>query len=113
VPDAKIAAVASWAVSDCFDPLERAVLAYADALVFDRGRVDDVVFEALRGELSDEQILELTYIAATYAMHATISRALRLESDDVAEPVVEEAAPDGFDARRFAGTTTDPQDPPD
>jgi alkylhydroperoxidase family enzyme len=112
VPEAKIVAVASWAVADCFDRLERAVLAYADALVFDRGRVDDAVFEVLRGELSDEQILELTYIAATYTMHATIARALRLENDDVAEPVAEEAAPDGFDARRFAGAPRDPGDPP-
>ena len=33
--------------------------------------------------------IELTYIACMYEMHATISRALRLEMDDRDEPVVE------------------------
>src|SRR5882672_2585551 len=32
------------------------------------------------------QILDLTYITAMYAMHATLSRALRLEYDDRDEP---------------------------
>jgi len=45
--------------------------------------------------LSDEEILELTYTTATYDMHATMSRALRLEYDDVDERVVEVAAPEG------------------
>jgi len=107
VAEDKIAAVSSWTVSPLFDPTERAVLAYADALVLDRGRVDDEVVEALRAALSDEEVLELTYIAATYAMHATIARALRLESDDRPEPVTEEAAPAGFDAGRFAGAARD------
>ena len=35
------------------------------------------------------EILEFTYITATYAMHATMSRALRLEFDDVDDPVQE------------------------
>ena len=46
-------------------------------------------------ELSDEEILELTYITAMYEMHAIMSRALRLEYDDVDERVVEIAAPEG------------------
>ena len=45
--------------------------------------------------LDDEEILELTYITATYEMHATMCRALRLEYDDVDERVVEIAAPAG------------------
>ena len=53
------------------------------------GRVDDGTFEGLRTFLSDEHILELTYIIAMYEMHATISRALRLEMDDRDEPAVE------------------------
>ncbi len=47
--------------------------------------------------LSDEQILELTYITALYLQHAVMSRALRTEFDDRPEPVVEVAAPDGAD----------------
>lgn len=89
----KIAAVPHWQVAACYSPLERAVLAYADALVYDGGRTSDGIFAALKAELSDEEILELTYITALYDMHAVMTRALRLEYDDVDERVVEVAAP--------------------
>ena len=69
------------------------MLAYTDCLVLEGGRVPDGVFEALRAELSDEEILELTYMTCMYEMHATMSRALRLEYDDVDERVVEIPAP--------------------
>ena len=95
--DEKIDAVPHWQVSDAFSPLERAVLAYADGIATTNGRVADGVFVALKAELDAEQIIELTYIVALYAMHATMSRALRLEFDDVADPVIEVAAPAGFD----------------
>jgi len=90
----QIAAIPAWSVAACFSPVERAVLAYADALVLDRGRVPDPVFAALKAHLGDEEILELTYITCTYMMHAVMSRALRLEYDDVDERVVEIPAPD-------------------
>lgn len=89
VSESKISAVAGWQVSPEFDEAERAVLAYTDALVYDGGRVDDTVFTALRRHLTDEQVLELTYITALYDMHAVMSRALRTEFDDVPERIVE------------------------
>ena len=89
----KIAAIPYWQVSDVFSPLERAVLSYADALVNEGGRVSDALFEELKNDLSDEEILELTYITSLYDMHATISKALRLEYDDVEESVSEVKAP--------------------
>ncbi len=91
----KIEAIRAWSVATCYSPVERAVLAYTDCLVLESGRVPDAVFDALRSELDDTEILELTYITCTYDMHATMSRALRLEYDDVDDPVVEVAAPDG------------------
>jgi alkylhydroperoxidase family enzyme len=99
MPEEKIAAIPSWGVATCFSPVERAVLAYTDALVLDGGRVPDDLFADLRSHLSDEAILELTYITCMYEMHAVISRALRLEWDDRDEPVVEVAAPEGAAAR--------------
>jgi alkylhydroperoxidase family enzyme len=93
----QITAISHWQVATCFSPLERAVLAYTDGLVLQRGRISDGVFEALKAELSDEEILEFTYITCTYMMHAIMSRALKLEYDDVDERVVEIAAPDGSD----------------
>ena len=95
----RIAAIAHWGTATCFAPVERAVLAYTDALVLDGGRVHDATFAALREHLSDEEILELTYITVMYEMHATISRALRLEYDDRDDPIVEIAAPEGAAAR--------------
>ncbi|MEY4364862.1 MAG: hypothetical protein RLZZ305_206 [Actinomycetota bacterium] len=85
----QVRAIPAWSVAECWSPAERAVLAYTDALVLQHGRVADGVFDALREHLSDEEILEFTYITATYAMHATMSRALRLEFDDVDDPVQE------------------------
>ena len=91
----QIEAIPSWQVAACFSPIERAALAYTDCLVLDGGRVPEAVFEALRAELSDEEILELTYVTCLYEMHATMCRALRVEYDDVDERVVEVAAPEG------------------
>lgn len=93
--EAQVSAVPHWAVADCFSAIERAVLAYTDALVLERGRVPDGVFEVLKTHLSDEEILEFTYITTTYMMHAVMSRALRLEYDDREDPCVEVDAPDG------------------
>jgi alkylhydroperoxidase family enzyme len=95
MPEEKIAALPHWQVADCWSPVERAVLAYTDALVLEGGRVSDGVFAALREHLSDEQILELTYITCLYEMHATMSRALRTEWDDRDEPIVEVAGDHG------------------
>jgi alkylhydroperoxidase family enzyme len=96
----KIAAI-PWATAPDFSKLERAVLAYADAIVYDGGRVGDGVFEVLQRNLDDEAILELTYVTALYDMHATMARALRLEWDDRADPVTEVAAPEDFDAAAY------------
>ena len=88
-----IAAIPHWQTADCFLPVERAVLAFTDALVYDHGRVPDGVFAALKQHLSEPEILELTYITALYDMHARMSRALRTEWDDKDEPCVEVASP--------------------
>ncbi|HUO47895.1 MAG TPA: carboxymuconolactone decarboxylase family protein [Acidimicrobiales bacterium] len=102
VDDALIEALPAWTAASCYDELQRLVLAYADCLVLDRGRVPDGLFDALRTHLSDEQILELTYITALYLQHAVMSRALRTEFDDRAEPVVEVFV-EGVDASRDVG----------
>jgi alkylhydroperoxidase family enzyme len=69
--------------------VEAAVLAFTDALVLGGGRVSEAAFAALQAELSDEEILELTYTVSLYKMQAIMSRALRLESDDRDDPIVE------------------------
>ncbi len=101
VSEEKIAAVPHWQVATCFDAKERAVLAYADCLALSAGRTPEPVFQALKTFLSDEQILELTYITCLYDMHAVMSRALRTEWDDRDDPIVEVAAPADFSGQDF------------
>ncbi len=104
--DEQVEAIPHWQVAECFSPLERAVLAYTDALALQHGRVPDGVFGVLHDELSEVAILELTYITGTYVMHAITTRALRLEFDDVDDPCVEVPDPQGntagFDVRAAA-----------
>ncbi|MGH9017098.1 MAG: carboxymuconolactone decarboxylase family protein, partial [Acidimicrobiales bacterium] len=102
VSEERIAAVPHWPSASCYGETERLVLAYTDCLVFDRGRVPDGLFDALHARLGEQEILELTYITALYLQHAVMSRALRTEFDDRAEPVVEVTV-EGLDASRDVG----------
>ena len=67
MPEGQITHIPAWSVAPegTYNAAERAVLAYTDCLVYDHGRVPDGLFDALRDRLSDEEILELTYIAAS------------------------------------------------
>ena len=95
----QISAIPAWSTSDAFSRVERAILAYTDELVLQGGRVQDGTFEEMREFLSEEEILEFTYVTCTYELHATMCRALRLEYDDVDERIVEIPAPEGEDTR--------------
>ena len=96
--DEQAEAIRSWQTATCFDPAQRAVLAWTDALVLQQGRADDALFAALAEHLDEVQIIELTYVTCTYMMHGVMSRALRLEYDDVPDPVTEVPAPAGATA---------------
>jgi alkylhydroperoxidase family enzyme len=93
IAEDKIAAIPHWQVADCYSPVERALLAYTDALVLMGGHVADGIFAALKTHLSDEEILEFTYVTALYDLHAVTTKALKLEYDDVPDRIVEVAAP--------------------
>jgi alkylhydroperoxidase family enzyme len=93
--DEKIASIPAWTTASVFDEADRAVLAFADEIVLQDGRVQDATFAALQEHLDPVAILELAYAVSTYRLHATICRALRLEYDDVDERIVEIAAPEG------------------
>ena len=99
VSEERIEAVPHWQAADCFSEVERLVLAYTDCLVLDLGRVPDGLVDRLKAHLSDEELLELTYITSLYLQHAVMSRALRTEFDDRDEPIVEVPAPEGYEAR--------------
>ena len=96
VSEDKIAAIAVGAAAPVWNDLERLVLGYADCLIIGGGRVPDAIFDGLKAALPDDQILELTYITTLYAQHAVMSKALRVEFDDVDERLVEVEAPPEF-----------------
>jgi len=104
VSEERIAAIPYWTVSKLFNEQERAVLAYTDCLVLAGGRVPEEVMQALKSFLSDEEIMELTYITCLYDMHAVMTKALRLEFDDRDDPIVEVAAPEKFGGADFLDT---------
>jgi alkylhydroperoxidase family enzyme len=89
----QLAAIPGWQVVDLFDPIERAVLAYADCIALDHGRTPDGLFAELRRHFDAEQTIELTYIASMFLMNAGMIRALRLEHDDYDERVREMPSP--------------------
>lgn len=91
----KIQAIPSWQTADCFDHAERLLLAYTDCLAAQQGRVPERLFAQLREVFTDTEILEFTYTTTMYVMHAIMSRALRLEFDDIDDPVVEVADREG------------------
>ena len=113
VAEDKIAAVAVGAASGVWSDLERLVLGYADCLIIGLGRVPDEIFDGLRAELPDDQLLELTYITTLYAQHAVMSKALRTEFDDVDDRIVEVDAPLDFDARDIVRDISLPDHDPD
>ena len=100
----KIAAIPHWQVSSLFDEKERAILAWADALILQGGRASDELFEALHSHLCDEDILELTYHVMGYNLHAVCCKALRLEYDDVPERIRELPTPEDGKVADWAGT---------
>jgi len=103
VSEEKIQAIPHWQVADVYDAKERAVLAWADALILQGGRASDALFEALHAHLSDEDILELTYHVMGYNLHAVCCKALRLEFDDVDERIVEVPVPGDGEPVDWAG----------
>jgi alkylhydroperoxidase family enzyme len=103
ISEEQIAAIPSWSVSEVFSPKERAVLAYVDCLILEGGRVPDGTFAALQANVSDEDILEITYHTLAYNLHAVSCKALRLEYDDVDERIREVPIPKGGAVADWAG----------
>jgi 4-carboxymuconolactone decarboxylase len=77
---AECQALEDWQASNLFSPRDRAVLAYADVMTRDI-EVPDAVFEPLREYFDDRQIVELTVLIGTYAMHVRVFEALKLDPE--------------------------------
>jgi 4-carboxymuconolactone decarboxylase len=77
---AECEALKDWQDSNLFSPRDRAVLAYTDAMTRDI-EVPDSVFEPLREYFEDRQLVELTVLIGTYAMHVRVFEALKLDPE--------------------------------
>jgi 4-carboxymuconolactone decarboxylase len=71
-------ALKDWHTAPTFDPNERAVLAYADAMV-QQAKVPEATFETLRAHFDERAIVELTVLIGSYIMHNRVFGALDVD----------------------------------
>ncbi|GAB3514691.1 MULTISPECIES: carboxymuconolactone decarboxylase family protein [Photobacterium] len=72
----KIKALANWQVSDLFEPQERAVLAYVEAITITGQRVDEEMIAQLKQWYDDDAIVELTALISFQNLSAKFNTAL-------------------------------------
>lgn len=82
ISDAELEALGDYAASPSFPPQERAALAYAERLAA-QNSVPDPLFEQLREQFSEEQIIELTAVITWEICAAKFNRALEIEAQGV------------------------------
>lgn len=73
-----------WRASDVFTPLEREVLAYAEAMTETEPGVTDEMVASLRAQLGDPALVELTAVIAFANFSTRPNVALGIESDGFA-----------------------------
>ena len=91
ITDDQIAALESYAKSDLFSPLDRLVLQYTDAVT----NLDDnapALAAKLRAELSEQELVELTFCIANWNLMAHLLMPLEIEL----EPATKELLPEGW-----------------
>jgi alkylhydroperoxidase family enzyme len=104
ISDAKLRAVKSWTTSEHFDQAERAVMAAADELI-GRNLVEDSTFASLKRQFTDEQIVELFMVIATYRMHGLLVHALHLEFDNDTTARMEEVPGPSVNLQNVPGSS--------
>jgi AhpD family alkylhydroperoxidase len=77
---AKVREVPRWRESDVFDPLEREVLAYAEAMSSTPPTVTDEMTASLLEQLGAEAVVELTLMVALENMRSRFNSAAGLRS---------------------------------
>lgn len=78
IPAEKIEAVPHWRDSDLFDPLERLVMEYAEAMTVTPPAVDDELVAKLLQHLDEEELVELTMMVAWENVRSRFNLALGL-----------------------------------
>ncbi|MFL6107957.1 MAG: carboxymuconolactone decarboxylase family protein [Marmoricola sp.] len=81
----KLEHVPSWRTSSVFDPLERRVLEYAEAMSVTPLEVTDEMTEALRADLGEDGFVELTMMIAVENERSRFNSAIGLTSQGFKE----------------------------
>lgn len=76
--DAQLDGMDSYGESDAYSPLEKLVLRYAEELT-ERAEADESVVQALKGHLSEQELVELTLMISLANMTNRFSEALKPE----------------------------------
>jgi len=80
MPIEKLEQVTRWRESEVYSPLERKVLEYAEAMTATPPTVTDAMVEALRTDLDDAQLVELTATISAENLFSRTNIALGLSS---------------------------------
>jgi 4-carboxymuconolactone decarboxylase len=78
-------ALKDWRGSGLFNARDCAVLAYTDVMTHDI-RVPEQVFLPLKAHFNTRQIVELTVLIGTYAMHTRVMQALEIDPEPPSGP---------------------------
>ena len=81
----KIAAVPRWRTAAVFTPVERRVLEYAEAMTATPPTVTDQLVQALRQDIGDAALVELTMMVAVENLRSRFNAALGLASQGFSE----------------------------
>ena len=84
-PAQQLQELSSWRDSDRFDPVERLVLEYAEAMTRTPVEVDDQLFARLREHFDERQIVELTMAIALENTYSRANWALGIEGQGFSE----------------------------
>ena len=77
----RIYMIAAWRETSLYTPRERAALAWAESVtLLENGHVPDDVYEEVRKEFSEEELIDLTLAAATINSYNRLNIAFRTEA---------------------------------
>ena len=85
IREAQLLEIARFDSSDAFDPLEKLVLRYADAMTRTPVDVPDELFASLRAHFDERQLVELTSAIAWENYRARFDHAFGIESSGFTE----------------------------
>lgn len=91
----KLAALGEYETSPLYAEREKAALAYAEALTDPARRVDEVHFARLRAIFTDQEVLELTALAALQNLSSKFNAALAIPAQGFCRRVGPKAAGGG------------------